>query len=92
MGANNPKIHHFPLSHMDPPLYINAWAHPLTTPNDSSIGSRTSTQLRNKGPTGYNWTPHVHPQNCNDNHPHLIPQPTPLTTPNGIQICSAILP
>ena len=37
---------------------------PLTTPNDSSISSRTSTQLCNKVPTAYNGMPQIHAQNC----------------------------
>jgi len=49
---------------------------PLTMPNDSSIGSHTTSQLRNKIPIGYNGMPQLHPQNCpfpfGDNHPHLI--------------------
>ena len=47
---------------------------PLTMPNDSSIGSRTSAQLRNKGPIGYNGTPQIH--NCpfpfDNHHSNLI--------------------
>ena len=35
---------------------------PLTTPNDSSIGSRTSAP-RNNVPIGYNGTPQIHPPN-----------------------------
>jgi len=71
---------------------------PLTIPNDSSIGSCTSTQLRNKCPTGYNGIPQIHPKNCPSplmittpsNTPIL--RPTPLTTPKGIWIHLAILP
>jgi len=37
---------------------------PLTTPNDSSIAARTSTQRRNKVPIGYNGTPQIHPQSA----------------------------
>jgi len=47
-----------------------------TMPNDSWIGSRTSTQLRNKAPIGYNGMPQIHPKNCpfpfNDHHQNLI--------------------
>ena len=71
---------------------------PLTTPNNSSIGSHISTQLHNKGPIGYNGTPEIHPQNCPflstittpSNTP--ISWPTPFNIPNGIQIQSAVLP
>jgi len=49
---------------------------PLTTPNDSVIGSRASTQLCIKVSIGYKGTPQIHPQNCrfpvNDHHPHII--------------------
>jgi len=49
---------------------------PLTMPKDSSIGSRTSTQLRNKVPIYYNGTLQLHFQNCpfpfDDIRPHLI--------------------
>ena len=57
-------------------------------------------QLRNIVPIGYNGTPQTDsPQNCSfrfdDHHRHLIntpiPRPTPLTTPNGIRIRSAVL-
>ena len=45
----------------------------LTTPKNSSIGSRTSTQLGNKVPIGYHETPQIHSQNCpfpfDDHHP-----------------------
>ena len=68
MGAQmprNPRNSPFPLWYVDPHLYINAWTHPLTTPNDSSIGSRASTQLRNKGPLvtigRLNFTPKTTP-------------------------------
>jgi len=75
---------------------MNAWVTPLTTPNDSLIAAFTSSQLCNKVPIGYNGTPKIHPQNCPfpstittpPNTP--IPRPTPLTTPNDIQIQSAI--
>jgi len=68
----------------------------LTTPNDSSITLRTFTHICNKVPIGYNGTPCIHPQNCP--FPRLIstpsntpiPRPTQLTTPNGIQIQSAV--
>jgi len=49
---------------------------PLTAPNDSSIAVRTSTQWRNKVPTGYNGTPQIHSPNCpfpfDDHHQNLI--------------------
>ena len=49
---------------------------PLTTPNDSSIALRTSTQRCNKVPIGYNATPQIHPPNCpfpfDDHHQNLI--------------------
>jgi len=49
---------------------------PLTTPNDSSIGSRTSAQLRNKGPICYNEMSQIHPENCpfpvDNRHQNLI--------------------
>jgi len=35
---------------------------PLTTPNDTSIGLHTSTQLRNKVPIGYSGMPKLHPK------------------------------
>jgi len=60
-GANaekSPRNSPFHLRHMDPIQYINAWAHPTHMPNDNSIGSRSSAQVRNKGPIGYNkWHP-----------------------------------
>jgi len=64
----------------------------LTTPNDSSTGSRTSsTQLCNKVPTGCNGMPLPlwwSPPASNG----AIPCPTPLTISNGIRIQSSILP
>ena len=48
---------------------------PLTTPNDSLIAVRTSRQLCNKVPIGYNGTPYIHPENCpfsDDHHQNLI--------------------
>ena len=65
---------------------------------NSSIGSRTFAQLRNKVPTGYNEMPQIHPKTAPSlltittpsNTP--IPWPTPLTTPNGMWIQSDILP
>ena len=45
---------------------------PFTTPNHSLIAARTSAQLRNKGPIGYNGTPQIRPQNC--------PFPSTITT------------
>jgi len=55
-------------------------------------------QLQKNVPIGYNGTPQIHPQKCPfsfdddqlSNTP--IPRPTPLTTPNGIRINSAVLP
>jgi len=42
---------------------------PFTTPKDSSIGSC-------KFPIGFNWMPHIYPQNCpfpfDDHHLHLL--------------------
>jgi len=42
----------------------------------TALGSRTSTLLCNKVPTGYNGMPQIHPKNCpfpfDDNHPYLI--------------------
>jgi len=51
-----------------------AWAHPLTTLNDSSIalGSRTFAQLRHTVPIGYNWTPTLTPK--------ILPSPWPIST------------
>ena len=46
---------------------------PKTTPNDSSIGSRTFAHLRHKVPTGYNGMPYPKlPFPFDDLHPHLI--------------------
>ena len=45
---------------------------PLTTQNASSIAVRTSAQLRNKVPIGYNGTLQIHPTNC--------PFPSTITT------------
>ena len=51
---------------------------PLTTPNDSSVGSRTSARLCKKVPFGYNGMPQIHSQNCpfpfDDHHPHSLSQ------------------
>ena len=69
---------------------------PLTTSNDSLIAVRTSAQLCNKVPMCYNGTPQIHPQNYPfDDHYQNLVHPflnQPLTTPNGIQIQSAISP
>jgi len=70
MGANNPKIH------VDLHLIHECLGWPHTTPNDSSIGARTSTQLCNKRPTDYNGTSQIHPINCpfsfDDHHPQPV--------------------
>jgi len=75
MGQMTPKST-LPLEARGPPS--NTWMPgitPLTTP-DSSITAPISVQLCNKGPTGYNGTPHIHPKNwpicSDDHHPHLI--------------------
>ena len=70
---------------------------PLTTPNDSSIGSRTSTQLCNEVPIGCNGMPQIHPPKLSQRRsppPSNIPIPPqiPFTIPNSIQIHSAVLP
>jgi len=62
MGANDPKS---PLPIEARELPSNTWmpgVTPLTTPNNSSIGSHTSAKLRSKGPTGYNGTPKFTPK------------------------------
>ena len=55
-------------------------ATPLTTLNDSSVGSDTSAQLRIKVPIDYNGMPQIHPQNClfpfDDHYPNLIHPPS----------------
>ena len=97
MGTTNPQ-NSLPLGACGPPsnTYI-ARLIPLTTTNESSIDSCIST-LCNKFPIGYNRTPQIHPPPnvppFDDQHPHLIPisRPTPLTTPNGTRIQSAVLP
>jgi len=76
-GSKQPQNSLLPLEPRGPPLHTSMLGPtPLTMPNDSSIGSWTSTQLCNKCPTGYNETPHIHPQNYpfpfDDNHSHLI--------------------
>jgi len=96
----NPETAPSPWGTWTPIPHINAYRPtPLTTPNNSSIALRTSAQLRNKSPIGYNGTTQLHPQNwcpipstitIPSNTP--IPRPTPLTTPNGIRIQSSVLP
>jgi len=95
---------HSPLPLEAPGLPSNTWMPgptPLTTPNDSSIALWNSTQRRNKVPIGYNGTPQIQPTNCpfpfDDHHRNLIhpyrARPhSPVTTPNGIQIWSAVSP
>jgi len=69
---------------------------PLTTPNDSSIGSYTFAQIRNTLPIAYNGMLQIHLQNClfplDDHHPHVIHSslnwshsPPPQTTPESNQ-------
>ena len=72
-----------------------------TSPPQSNLGrarrSRTTTQ---QSPHWLQWDAPNSTQNYpflfDDRHPHLIhrpvPRPTPLTTPNGIRIRSAVLP
>ena len=85
----NPRNSPFPLGHVDPSSTWMIEPIPLTTPNDSSISLCTSAQLRNKGPTGYNGTPQIHPQNCpfpstiTNSISTPIPRPTPLTIPTA---------
>ena len=73
MGMPNPQNHPFHLGYVNPIYYINAVTNPITSPNDSIIAERTSSQLRNKVPIGYNGMPQIHPKNCpfpfDDNHP-----------------------
>ena len=61
---------------------------PLTTPNDSSIAVRTSTQQCNKVPIGYNGTPQIHITNCpfpfNDHHTKPNPTHHPKRHPDPI--------
>ena len=74
----NPQNLHFPLQHMDTHLMHPSLNRPHSVhhSNDSSIGSRTSGELRNKVPIGYNWKPQIHHQNCplsfDDHHLHLL--------------------
>jgi len=73
------------------------WPTPLTTPNDSSIALRTSTQRRNKVPIGYNGTPQIHPPKCpfrfDDHHQNLIhrfqarPHSPRQTASQSIHVC-----
>ena len=68
---------------------------PLTTPNGSSIASRTFTQLCNKVPIGCAGMPYIHPKNCPfqwaiANLNYLIIGTSRPTIPNGIQIQSGI--
>jgi len=102
MGQTTPKSSHSPWATWIPFLTSMPGCTPLTTPNDSSICSRTSTQLCNKGPTGYNGTSHFHPQNCSflfdDNHPHLIHptlnrphSPTQMASGSSQPFCHNIL-
>ena len=71
--GKQPQNPPFPSRHVDPTM-----PNPLTTPNDSSIGSHTSAQLRNNVPIGYNGTPQIHPRNC--------PFPLMITTPSNTPI------
>ena len=71
----NPRNSPFPL-HVDP-IYNTSmpWPTPLTTPNDSSIGSHTSTQPCNKVSISYNGMPKFTPKMplpFDDHYPHLI--------------------
>ena len=97
-GQTAPKSTPFPVSDVNPHSVHQCLGpphSPVTTPNDSSIGSHTSAQLHNKFPIGYNGTPQIHPilplplrrSPPPSNTP--IPRPTPLTIPNGIRIHSA---
>ena len=98
-GEDKPQNFLFSLQHEDPHL-IHPSLYQLHSlpPKDSSIGSCTSAQLCIKVPTGYSGMPQIHPQNCpfpstiTTLSNTRIPRPTSPTTPNGIQIHSAILP
>jgi len=77
-GENSPKPP-FPLAAHRPHLihqFLGRPHSPVTTPNNSSIGSCTSTQLCNEVPIGYSGIPQIHPQNCSfpfdNHHPYLI--------------------
>jgi len=65
-----------------PIYYTHTVTDPTHFPNDSSIAARTSAQLRNKFPIGYNGTPKIHSKNCpfsfDDNHPDLIHSTDPI--------------
>jgi len=74
----NPQNSPFLFWHVNPHLIYECLGRPHSPRRmtDSSIASRTSAQLHNKGPIGYNGTPQIHPQNCPfpfvDHYPHLI--------------------
>jgi len=77
MGANDSKIHPSPWGTWTP---SNTWmpgVTPLTMPNDSSIGSRTSIQLHNKGPLVTMGRPKFTPQNYPFPSTISIPSNTP---------------
>jgi len=57
IGANNPKILE---ARGPPPNTSMRGSNPLTTPNNSWIGSCTFAQLRNNVPIGYNGMPQIH--------------------------------
>jgi len=73
-GQTTPKSPCSPWGTWTPSNTWMPWVTPLTTPNDSSIAARTSAQLRNKGPIGYNGTPQIHP--FDDHHPIYYTHPS----------------
>jgi len=94
-GQLLPLVRHFMYVYAIFALFISghcaqAWRHPQNW-KYKNIWE----ELRRKGPTGYNGTPQLHPQNCpfpfDDNHPHIIhpfldrPHSPPLTASGSNQ-------
>jgi len=96
IGTTNSQNHPFHLGHVNPHVIRQCLGQPtlLTSSNNSLISARTSTQLCNEVPAGYNGKPQIHPQNCPFPFDDItrppsnasISRPIQLTIPNGIHI------
>jgi len=78
LGANNPKICPFRLQHINPSNMPVPGLTPLTTPNNSSIGSCITALLCNKVLIGYNGMPQIHTKPARS----LSTVTTPSNTPS----------
>jgi len=90
MGRKPPDTSHSPYRLWTPSNSLISRPTSLTTPNDSSIGSRTSAKLRNKFLIGYNKMLHIYLQKLTAPSLRRSPPPsTPIPRPTSLAIQAA---